>query len=50
MRYSFRPSRYEGDRASIELLLQYKAGQFLGPGTGGNDSFHGPVVGVVLRF
>ena len=51
LRYLFNESRYEGYRGSVELLIQYKAGNFFNRPHGASDgSFHGLVLTGVLRF
>ena len=51
LRYLFGESRYEGYRGSVELLIQYKAGDFFNRQRGASDgSFHGLVLTGVLRF
>jgi len=51
LRYLFSESRYEGYRGSVELLIQYKAGEFFNrPRAASDGSFHGLVLTGVLRF
>ncbi len=51
LRYLFNESRYEGYRASVEVLIQYKAGDFFnGPRGASDGSYHGLVLTGVLRF